>query len=278
MASKSYAGVTLAQGAQRAPRALPLARDPVAEPHSFAAQRQDAAIAQPASRASASTAPRPLPPVRRYDICARKPSGEILTHQVVAPATPLFEAAFCAFARGTLIATDQGLCAVEDLVPGMMIDTIGHGIRPLEWVGAMTTLPGIRQDHAATAGMTRIMADSFGIGRPMVDIIVSPAARMLHGGRSAQSDPVLRAVAGTEDGNGAIRIMPQRAVTTYHLCLDRHAAINVSGIGMESFHPGHALHRQMGPAMMALFLSLFPHIHAPGDFGPLAYDRAPLPA
>ncbi len=275
MASKSYAGVTLAQGAQRAPRALPLARDPVAEQRACAAQRHDTAVTQPASRASASTAPRPLPPVRRYDICARKSSGDILTHQVVAPATPLFEAAFSAFARGTLIATDQGLCAVEDLVPGMMIDTMGHGMRPLQWVGAMTTLPGIRQDHAAQTGMTRIMADSFGIGRPMVDVIVSPAARMLHGG---PSDPVLRPMASCEDGTGAIRIMPPRAVTTYHLCLDRHAAINVSGIGMESFHPGRDLHRQMGPAMMALFLSLFPHIHAPGDFGPLAYDRAPLPA
>ena len=71
-----------------------------------------------------------------------------------------------------------------------------------------------------------------------------------------------------------IRITPPRPVTVYHLCLDRHASIKVSGMDMESFHPGLGLEQRMGPNMLALFLSLFPHIRSLDDFGPLAYPRA----
>jgi hypothetical protein len=71
-----------------------------------------------------------------------------------------------------------------------------------------------------------------------------------------------------------IRITPPRPVVVYHLCLDRHASIKVSGLEMESFHPGLGLEQRLGPNALSLFLSLFPHITSLEDFGPLAYPRA----
>lgn len=274
-ASKSYPGISLAQGAQRAPRSLPLARDPLPEDRPDARSQtmlrapQAAAIDKPVRP---NAGPRPLPPTRRFDTYARLASGEVVRQQHIAPALVVFEAAFSGFARGTLVETDQGLFAVEDLEPGMMLDTVDHGMRRLDWIGSMTALPINRPDAPAPQGMIRIMVDSFGMGKPMADVMAGPAARMLRAPHSNETRGLMPC-AVMEDGNSVIRIHPPRPVATYHLCLDRHAAIKVAGIALESYHPGPDLHRQMGPAMLSVFLSLFPHIRTLGDFGPLAYPH-----
>jgi hypothetical protein len=220
--------------------------------------------------------------MRRYDVASLGKNGDIDTSRHVAPATPQFEAAFSAFARGTLLSTTQGLCAIEDLLPGMRVDTFEFGPRPVLWIGSMTILPGASVDSPDQMRMTRIMADTFGMGRPMSDVMAGPAAHLLHrpaalhdlNGKAVRSGQVLTPVAAFEDGMSTIRITPPRPVVVYHLCLDRHALINVSGLEMESFHPGLGLEQQMGPQALSLFLSLFPHIARLEDFGLLAHPRA----
>lgn len=229
-----------------------------------------------------ATSPRKMPVMRRYEVTSLGANGDIETSRHVAPATPQFEAAFSAFARGTLLATTQGLCAIEDLVPGMEIDTVEFGPRPVLWIGSMTILPDAPVETPDQTRMTRIMADTFGMGRPMADVMAGPGARLLHrpaalrelNGTGARSGQVLTPVADFEDGMSTIRITPPRPVLVYHLCLDRHASIKVSGLEMESFHPGLGVEQRMGPNMLSLFLSLFPHITKLEDFGPLAYPRA----
>jgi hypothetical protein len=228
------------------------------------------------------TAPRKLPVMRRYEVMSLDAAGEIVSSRHVAPATPQFEAAFSAFARGTLLTTDQGLYAIEDLLPGMLIETSEFGPCPVLWIGSMTILPDAPVETPDQTRMTRIMADTFGMGRPMTDVVAGPGARLLHrpaalrelNGTGARSGQVFTPAADFEDGMSTIRITPPRPVTVYHLCLDRHASIKVSGIKMESFHPGPGMEQRMGPNMLSLFLSLFPHINSLDDFGPLAYPRA----
>jgi len=223
-----------------------------------------------------------MPVMRRYEVSFLTPEGHFDSSRHVAPATAQFEAAFSAFARGTLLTTRNGLCAIEDLVPGMEIETAGAGMRRVLWIGSMTILPDAPVDTPDQTRMTRMMADTFGLGRPMADIMAGPGARMLHRpaalrgleGFGARSGQVFTPAADFEDGSRAIRITPPRPVTVYHLCLDQHAAIKVSGIEMESYHPGPGLEQRMGPNTMALFLSLFPHIRNIEDFGPLAFPRA----
>jgi hypothetical protein len=225
--------------------------------------------------------PQTIPIMRRYDVTSLGRDGQIDTGRHVAPATPLFEAAFSAFARGTLMSTKQGLCAIEDLVPGMRVDTVEFGPRPVLWIGSMTILPDAPVETPEQLRMTRIMADTFGMGRPMADVMAGPGARLLHRPAAlrevrdtgALSGHILTPVADFEDGMSTIRITPARPVVVYHLCLDRHASIKVSGLEMESFHPGPGLEQRVGPNQLSLFLSLFPHINRPEDFGPLAYPR-----
>ncbi len=271
--------------------ALPDQRDIVAKAPPCEAPRQaeqSRALSQMQMRRPLPTqpasAPRKMPVMRRYEVSVLAPNGDIDTSRHVAPATPLFEAAFSAFARGTLLRTSQGLCAIEDLLPGMEIETTEFGFRPVQWIGSMIILPDAPVENPDQTRMTRIMADTFGMGRPMADVMAGPGARMLHrpaalrelNGTGARSGHVLTPVADFEDGMSTIRITPPRPVTVYHLCLDKHASIKVSGIDMESFHPGIGLEQRMGPNMLSLFLSLFPHIRSLDDFGPLTHPRATL--
>jgi len=57
-----------------------------------------------------------MPLTRRYEAAWLAPSGEIKTSTRMAPATPQFEEAFSALGRGSLILTEDGPIAVEDLL------------------------------------------------------------------------------------------------------------------------------------------------------------------
>jgi len=81
------------------------------------------------------------PLTRRYEIVALTAAGRPREFTAVAPASPAFEAAFGAYARGTLIATPEGPVAVEDIAPGDMVETADEGAKPLLWKGAMTIFP-----------------------------------------------------------------------------------------------------------------------------------------
>ncbi|MFN7003992.1 MAG: Hint domain-containing protein [Roseinatronobacter sp.] len=288
---KTSSGITLARVPQADALELQDARDGAPKPLHCEVPRatlHSRAVAPLPTRKApplpSGMMPQKKPVMRRYEVSTLAPNGDIATSRHVAPATPLFEAAFSAFARGTLLNTAQGLCAIEDLLPGMEIETTEFGLLPVRWIGSMTILPDAPVETPDQTHMTRIMADTFGMGRPMADVMAGPGARMLHrpaalrelDGKGARSGQVLTPVADFEDGMNTIRIMPPRPVTVYHLCLDKHASIKVSGIEMESFHPGVGLSQRMGPNMLSLFLSLFPHIKTLDDFGPLTYPRATL--
>lgn len=238
-----------------------------------------AAYSMPMRRLTALPASARLPS-RRYSNLWLTPDGRIEERDQMAPALPLFDAAHSAFARGTLITTPRGPVAVEDLLPGDLLQTSAHGPLPVLWIGHMTLRP---EDMAArSVKMTRIMADAFGIARPMADLLVGPGARILTRPRdlraSIGSDHVLSPAHVLADGMHAFGVTPPRAVTFYHLWLRRHALITANGLEVESFHPGAGFERDLGPSMLSLFLSLFPQIQEPHQFGPLAHLRLPLDA
>ena len=66
--------------------------------------------------------------MRRYRIRSLREDGSVHETENIGPATPVFEKAFSAFARGTLIKTTTGPVAVEDLEPGMMLITAFWGV------------------------------------------------------------------------------------------------------------------------------------------------------
>lgn len=216
------------------------------------------------------------PPVRNYEIAALRADGSLFIGQDHAPALPLFESAFAAFARGTLVQTVQGDVAIEDLQPGDMINTSSGEPAELVWIGSSNFVPA---DAGRRMPLVRIMPDSFGQDRPSSFLTVGPAARVLH------TPPQLRGEAGGTrlltpvrefvDGVNVIEVVPPTPVRLFHICLSRHAVIKAGGLEMETFHPGAQATRAVSQNLRDRFLSLFPQIGHATDFGPLAHPRAP---
>ena len=220
--------------------------------------------------------------LRKYRIQTLRTDGSTHDTENIGPATPAFEAAFSAFARGTLIKTTAGPVAVEDLAPGMKITTAEHGPMPLLWIGSMTLLPHVEGVAPHCHRVTRIMGDAFGMGRPMMDVVAGPGARLLSrpaGLRdSFGGEHVLTPARDLADGMTAIDIAPRHPLTVYHVALRRHATIYAGGLEFESFHPGAGFERHMSQNMLSLFMSYFPHIKEPRHFGALSHPRLPFSA
>ncbi|MEO0370985.1 MAG: Hint domain-containing protein [Pseudomonadota bacterium] len=222
--------------------------------------------------------------MRKYSIRSLGVNGGVKRSDQIGPAMPIFESAFSAFAHGSIISTEAGPVAVEDLEPGMKIVTLNDTAEPLLWLGAMTLVPRSdntpMEDNRTASSLTRVMADSFGVGRPHADLMAGPGARLMlrRPARFSVSgdDRPLTPAANIADGMNATQIVPPTPVALYHLCLPKHAIISANGIDAESFHPGAGFERNMGPNMLTLFLSFFPHVKEARDFGPLAHPRLPF--
>ncbi|MHC0053761.1 Hint domain-containing protein [Actibacterium sp. D379-3] len=220
---------------------------------------------------------RATPLTRRYEVAGLTPVGRHVDFSTVAPATPDFESACASFARGTLIATLQGPVAIEDLIPGMDLLTADAGPQKLLWVGSMMvfpSLPGLNEDDVR---LTRITADTFGLGRPMSDLMLGPRARLLfrHSGCVTMfGTPAAFAPARAfADGTSMISVKPATPVRVYHLALHGQHIIRANGIEVESFHPGDRADTMMDKATWDLFLGLFPHARSIADFGPMPHPR-----
>ena len=152
--------------------------------------------------------------MRKYQISTLLSDGEVRTTDQIGPAMPIFESAFSAFAHGTLINTTNGQVAVEDLVPGMKIVTADQGAVPLLWIGSMTLVPKVDEFNMPTCRLTRMMADSFGVGRPQSDLMAGPGARVLMRssglGLSSADQRALTPASNLVDGLNAIEIVPPR--------------------------------------------------------------------
>ncbi len=205
----------------------------------------------------------------------RRRDGSTGEARHVVPDIAVFAAAFSAFARGTLITTTRGPVAVEDLRPGMKILTNERGPAPLPWIGSVSVDPA--DIERGPGPLTRIMTGALGLGRPMVDLMIGPGARIAQRGAN-HSAQVLRPVNDLVDGNSVVAVRPPGIVQLYHIALHWHATISASGLAVETFHPGPGFEKTMTQRQLAEFLALFPHIDRPSDFGHLALARGPLDA
>ncbi|MDX1780257.1 MAG: Hint domain-containing protein [Thalassovita sp.] len=202
--------------------------------------------------------------MRRYEMLYLDHDHVPAARAAIAPATALFESAFSAFARGTLIKTVQGSCAIEDLQPGTLVETEEFGPQPMVWRGMMNIIPNAVPEHAEQAQLTRVMAGTFGMGRPATDLVLGPAARMPRRDGVGDLTPVSRFA----DGDSVFQTSPPSPVQVFHLCLPIQATIYANDLPLVSYHPQPELSETLGPQMMRLFLSLFPHIETLLDFGP----------
>lgn len=244
---------------------------------SRAAQRAVSTVS-PAVNDPAALRARPKQQLRRYEVTSLLPNGNLAETRHIAPALPLFEDAFCAFARGSLVETDCGPVAVEDLWPGDQIVTADGSIETLLWKGTTTIVPARPGPKGRNMRLTRFLPDSFGIQRPPQSVVTGPSARLL------MTPPQRRAEMGNKqtltlarefvDGMNVVETAPPAPVDLFHICLARHSVIRVGGLDFETYHPGQDAPRLISHPMRALFFSLFAHADQFSDFGPMAHPRA----
>ncbi len=216
--------------------------------------------------------------LRRYEVAALLDNGEVSQARHIAPALPVFEDAFCAFTRGSLVETDTGPIAIEDLMPGDSVLTHDGKSETVMWKGSVTLVPGREDSRGRTRPLTRIMADTFGMQKPLSGVIAGPAARLLatpaHLRHLNAGQPMLTPVAEFQDGMSVIETQPPTPVELFHICLKRHAVINVDGLQFETYHPGVTSVRMMSQTLRTVYMNLFAHIGSLSDFGPLLMARA----
>lgn len=247
-------------------------------PHSLARAARNAVETSTILQDPAALRAKTRPQLRRYEVCALTGRGNIAQTRHIAPALPLFENAFCAFSRGSLVETEMGPMAIEDLLPGDKVITQDGSAQELMWKGSTTLIPGRPDQKGRIHNLTRIMADSFGMQRPMSGVIVGPSARLLatpaHMRGLSGGDPILTPVGEFVDGMNVVQTAPPTPVELFHICLRKHAVINVDGLQFETYHPGVQAVRVMSQAMRSLYLNLFAHIEKLTDFGPQVLPRA----
>lgn len=218
------------------------------------------------------------PKLRRYEVSYLASNGDVVQVRHIAPALPIFEDAFCAFTRGSLVETDNGPMAIEDLLPGDMVMTQDGTAQQVLWKGSLLLVPGQPDSRGRTHPLTRIMADTFGMQRPLSGVIAGPSARLLatpgHLRHLAAGGKLLTPVHEFLDGMSVIETLPQTPVELFHLCLRRHSLIRIDGLQFETYHPGVNAIRMLGQSLRSLYLGLFAHIDSIGDFGPLLLPRA----
>lgn len=220
----------------------------------------------------------PKAQLRRYEVSTLLENGDISQTRHIAPALPMFEDAFCAFTRGSLVETPQGPMAIEDLLPGDEVLCQDGSPETVLWKGSVTLIPGREDSRGRTRPLTRIMADTFGMQKPMSGVIAGPAARLLgtpaHLRHLNGGQQMLTPVHEFQDGMGVIETLPPTPVELFHICVARHSVIRVDGLQFETYHPGVNAVRMISHSLRSIYLNLFSHIESLSDFGPLLMPRA----
>lgn len=207
---------------------------------------------------------------RPYNIAWLTRQGEARFDTVVAPCVPVIESACASMARGALVATDQGLVAVEDLIPGMHVITSEYGPIPVQWIGSYEM--SIREAQTPDRGMLfRVTTDAFGLAKPEQDLLLAPRAHILMRHAACRSlfglEMAFAPVRAFEDGMAVFSVKPASPVSVYNLGFDRQATIKVNGIELESFHPGPHAETLLDDEMLYSLLRLFPQARGLNFFG-----------
>jgi hypothetical protein len=134
------------------------------------------------------------------------------------------------FAQGTLIATADGETPVEELAEGDMVATLENGRmvpRAVKWIGHRRVNLAAHP-HPERAAPVRIRAGAIAEGEPARDLVVSPDHCLFIDGKLIPARLLVNDATIVQDRD-------LRAVTYYHVELDRHAVLLAEGLPAESY-------------------------------------------
>ena len=142
----------------------------------------------------------------------------------------VFLANMVCYAAGTLIRTDRGDVAVEDLAAGDMVVTLRNGQEvsmPIQWMG-VRQVDIARHPQPHFAAPVRIRAGAFGDDLPRRDLLVSPAHAIFVDGKLVPANLLINNMTITQETGVA-------SITYHHIELEQHAIILAEGLPAESY-------------------------------------------
>ncbi|MFB2593275.1 Hint domain-containing protein [Paracoccus sp. p4-l81] len=172
------------------------------------------------------------------------------------------------FARGTMILTERGTVAIEDLAEGDMVMTRDNGAQPIRWIGSSS----INLDRRPHLAPIRIRAGALGAGQPTADLLVSPQHRILVQSAIAQrlfgAPEVLVAAKQLLQVDGIDIATDLAEVDYFHMLFDAHEVVTSNGAASESLFTGPEALKAVGAAARAEILAIFPEL-ARRDYQPV---------
>ncbi len=154
--------------------------------------------------------------------------GQIVgTYDNASGVEQVFVATPACYCPGTMIATDRGEVAVEELAIGDRVMTVAGTAKPIRWIGRRSYAGRFLRSRPRLLPV-RIAAGALGDGLPYLDLVVSPAhALMLQGVLVPAEDLV--------NGVTILREPAMERVDYLHIELAEHDVIWANGVAAETF-------------------------------------------
>lgn len=174
------------------------------------------------------------------------------------------------FTRGTMIETQMGQVAIEDLETGDLVRTMDHGFSPIRWIGNRQLDIVDLTQHPKLLPI-RIKAGTLGTGVPTQDLVVSPQHRVLVRSIVAErmfgEREVLVPAIKLLGVDGIDVVEDATEVQYFHMLFDQHEIVFSNGAAAESLLTGSEALKAIGAKAREEIALLFPDITEP-DFTP----------
>jgi len=193
---------------------------------------------------------------------------------------PLSDAEVFCFVAGTMIETEVGLVAVEDLKIGDMVLTRDNGLQPIRWIGRVKISAGALARNAKIRPI-RVQAGSLGENTPSTDLLVSPQHRIL-----VRSKLAMKIFGALEVLVPAKQLLIHEGidyaedlteVEYFHFLFDQHEVVMSNGAATESLYTGPQALKAVGRVAREEIIALFPELedagHVPESARALASGR-----
>lgn len=176
------------------------------------------------------------------------------------------------FARGTMIETDRGAVAIENLAEGDLVLTRDNGMQPIRWINSQI-MSAERLSSDEKLRPIRIRRHALGTNIPSADLVVSPQHRVLVRSKIAQkmfgTDEILVAAKQLCQIDGIDIAHDLKEVEYFHFLFDQHEVVVSNGAETESLYTGPEALKSVGRAALEEIFAIFPEL-AERDYTPVA--------
>ncbi len=197
-------------------------------------------------------------------------TGEVYTTTTlfVGNANQEFELFTC-FVRGSMIETDRGSVAIENLSAGDMIRTKDHGFQAINWIGS-SAISAEKLVANPSLYPVRIKAGALGEGYPENDLYVSRQHRMLVKSRIALrkfgADEILVAAKDLLSLDGVDLVTEIDEVEYFHMLFDEHEIVYANGAESESLLIAPDSKEMLSKEAQDEIYAIFPQFEDPDFF------------